>query len=92
MGDNNIFRDGAAPGPDRIIFDEEGTYLGMMTFRGNGWWWCIPVFDPIIPDQGASARGVPGADEAAMETPLPTNLGWINAPNPWVGGSAGSPM
>ena len=71
------------------MFDEAGSYLGTMTFRHGAWWWCIPVIEPITPDVGASSSGIPGADEAAMSTPVPSNLGWINAADPWMGGSTG---
>ena len=84
-----IFQNGNFPAWDRILFDEAGTYIGTMTFRGYAWWWCIPVREPIVPDVGASSQGIPGVDEAAMQTPVPTNLGWLNAGNPWVGGSSG---
>ncbi|RYP72845.1 hypothetical protein DL769_004360 [Monosporascus sp. CRB-8-3] len=91
--DGHLFQEGRAPGSDRIMFDEEGVYLGSLTFRGGNWLWCIPVTLPTrdslppLPDGGSSARGLPGVDEVLMREPLPTQLGWIDARNPMGGGS-----
>ncbi|RYP42247.1 hypothetical protein DL767_000411 [Monosporascus sp. MG133] len=91
--DGHLFQGGSAPGSDRVMFDEEGVYLGAVTFRGGNWLWCIPVILPAgaslppVPDGGSSARGFPGVDEVLMREPLPTQLGWIDARNPMGGGS-----
>ncbi|RYO80486.1 hypothetical protein DL764_009891 [Monosporascus ibericus] len=91
--DGHLFQGESAPGSDRVIFDEEGVYLGALTFRGGNWLWCIPVILPAgvslppVPDGSSSARGFPGVDEALMREPLPTQLGWIDARDPMGGGS-----
>ncbi|RYP92610.1 hypothetical protein DL770_001252 [Monosporascus sp. CRB-9-2] len=91
--DGHLFQGGSVPGSDRVMFDEEGVYLGALTFRGGNWLWCIPVILPAgaslppVPDGGSSARGLPGVDEVLMREPLPTQLGWIDARNPMGGGS-----
>lgn len=86
----NQFVTGQHPFFDRVMFDDEGNYLGVMTWRSEWWWWCTPIHlfgdNDAAPDRGASASGVPGVDEAAMRTPPPQN-GWVDARNPFGGGS-----
>ncbi|KAK7753379.1 hypothetical protein SLS62_004669 [Diatrype stigma] len=90
-----VFRDGYFPFTDRILFDDDGVFLGAMTFRGSHWYWCIPCryrdnVDPGHPDRGASASGVPGADESMMRFEFPARP-WLAAGNEIGGGSHAPP-
>lgn len=90
-----VFRDGYHPFMDRILFDDNGVYLGTMTYRGDHWFWCVPGryrddLDPGHPDRGASASGVPGADETRMRFEFPARP-WLTAGNEVEGGSHAPP-
>ncbi len=83
-----VFGQGHHPRADRILFDEEGAYIGAMTFRRGYWFWCIPVRLPAnAPARGASGAGQAGVDEVAMAFPAPPVTPWIDGADPLGAGS-----
>lgn len=53
---------GLSAGPDRIVFDNNGVYMGIITHRGerlNTFHWCIPT-DVHANSIGANPRQFPG--------------------------------
>ncbi|KAI1448160.1 hypothetical protein F5Y02DRAFT_431896 [Annulohypoxylon stygium] len=74
------------PGPHRVIFDEHGVFAGVAVFFEAGWWmndrlvWCYPIYLYGRRDNGATAEGHPGVDEAWRD--LYDGFHYIYAPDP----------
>ncbi|RYO80514.1 hypothetical protein DL766_003698 [Monosporascus sp. MC13-8B] len=72
--DGHLFHGGSAPGSDRVMFDEEGVYLGALMFRGEP-----PILNSIITfdtikmaDQDSTNPDVmPGQSDKGQEQAVP---------------------